>query len=115
MKRVWYHPDGVAITHIPGGSPADMDAEGQKLRDAGRDYAFAPHEDFEDQELAAFLPVDRKDRHKWRKNPAGRGCVVDPTVPDRPHPRQALLAKIDSANSVPELKALLTEIVKGGR
>ena len=114
MKRIWYHPDGVAITHIPGGSSRELDSEGAKLLAAGRAYAGAPHEDFQDDEILAFLPPDRTNRHKWRKNPAGRGVWVDPAVPDLPHPQQARLDQIARANTVAELKAILTTIVKEG-
>lgn len=114
MKRIWYHPDGVAITHIPGGSSEDLTSEGKKLLAAGRDYAAAPFEDFEDDVIAAFLPPDRTQRHKWRRNPAGRGVIVDPTVPDPPHPRQALLDRTNSANTVAELKAVIADLIRKG-
>ena len=113
MKRIWYDPAGIAITHIPGGTSADMDREGAKLLGSGRSYPMAPHEDFQDDEILAFLPLDRTQRHKWRKNPAGRGVVVDMTVPDPPHPQQDRLDKIARATTVAELKAILLDMVKG--
>ena len=58
MKRIWYDPAGIAITHIPGGTSADMDREGAKLLGSGRSYPTAPHEDFGDDEILAFLPAD---------------------------------------------------------
>ena len=115
MKRIWYHPDGIAVTHIQGGSSRELDSEGAKLLAAGRSYAAAPHEDFQDDEILAFLPPDRSQRNKWRKNPAGRGVWVDPTVPDPPRQpaQQARLDQIARATTVAELKAILTDIVKG--
>ena len=111
MKRIWYDPAGIAVTHIPGGSSRELDNEGAKLRAAGRSYAAAPYEDFEDDEILAFLPPDRSQRHKWRKHPSGRGVWIDPSVPDPPHPRQALLDEIDGANSLAELKRLMKKLV----
>ena len=115
MKRIWYDPAGIAITHIPNGSIADLDSEGRKLLAAGRSYAAASHEDFEDNEILTFLPPDRTQRHKWRKNPIGRGVIIDTTVPDPPHPQQELLSQVVQADTVPELKAILVKLIKGER
>ena len=111
MKRIWYDPAGVAITHIPGGTSRDLDSEGAKLLAAGRSYAAAPHEDFEDDDIKAFIPSDRVLRGKWRKNPVGRGVFEDLTVPDPPNPVQATLDKIVAATSLNDLKRLLVQIV----
>ena len=111
MKRIWYDPTGVAITHIPGGTSRDLDSEGAKLLAAGRSYAAAPHEDFEDDDIKAFIPPDRVLRGKWRKNPVGRGVFEDLTVPDPPNPVQATLDKIAAATSLNDLKRLLVQIV----
>ena len=114
MKRIWYDPAGIAVTHIPGGSTTDLDSEGRKLLEAGRSYAAAPHEDFEDDEILAFLPPDRSQRHKWRKNPVGRGVWVDSTVPDLLHPKQARMNEINAATSVADLKRILVDAVRNG-
>ena len=57
------------------------------------------------------LPQDRAHRDKWRML-AGR-IQPDMTIPNRPHPKQALLDEIDRAATVPQLKVLLTKLVRG--
>lgn len=50
--------------------------------------------------------------HRWRIR---NGVVVDdPTIPDPPHPRQALLNQVNQATTVAQLKALLFQIVDKG-
>jgi len=56
------------------------------------------------------LPRKRSQREKWRIR--GGQVVIDPTVPDPPHPKQALLDEIDGAQSLEEVKALLKRVVQ---
>jgi len=58
------------------------------------------------------LPSDKRDRHKWRIQ--GGQVRVDLTVPDLPHPRQALLDQVDAATTVAQLKAILRTVVDRG-
>jgi len=55
------------------------------------------------------LPRKRSQREKWRIR--GGAIVVDPTVPDPPHPKQALLDAIQRAQSLDDLKALMAQVV----
>ena len=57
----------------------------------------------------ANIPVDRSQRHKWRLQ--GQRCVVDPTVPNPPHPKQGLLDAIDNATTLAGLKAAVRQMV----
>lgn len=65
----------------------------------------------------SFLDVDntqlptRQDRRKWCIN--GSQMDIDPTRPDPPHPKQNLLNRVASANTVAELKAILIDLIKG--
>ncbi len=67
-----------------------------------------PSEDIDSSDL----PPDRSKRHKRRLNPANK-VVVDPSVPDPPHPRQKLLDGIESATTVAQLKTFLLESITG--
>ena len=58
------------------------------------------------------LPPDKRERHKWRIQ--GGKVRVDLTVPDPPHPRQALLDQVDAATTVAQLKAILRTVVDRG-
>ena len=58
------------------------------------------------------LPDEKTPRHQWRLV-AGQ-VVVDPAVPDPPHPKQALLDAIDAASSLAEMKAILKRVVQRG-
>ena len=59
----------------------------------------------------ASMPTNRTKRHRWR---LAQGQVVDDvTVPDPPHPKQALLDQIDQAPTLIALKSILKQIVKG--
>lgn len=55
------------------------------------------------------LPRKRSQREKWRIQ--NGKIVIDPTVPDPPHPRKALLDAIDGASSLDEIKSLLKQVV----
>jgi hypothetical protein len=95
----WENENGdVSVTTCVGG--VDPQAEAEELTKRGLIPKGAK---------ILFNPAlpDRSTRGKWRiKN--GR-IVVDATVPDPPHPRQALLDSIDSATSLDELKAAMRE------
>lgn len=108
--RIWYEPDGhVRITSFAHGIPeVDALAACKHLIVDGHISPDATFDDVEtEEELKALLPPDRSARHKWRKAPGCRGCIVDNTVPDKPNPKQAMLDAIDSAKSLDDLKAVL--------
>lgn len=54
------------------------------------------------------MPPTRIQRDKWRLQ--GNQVRVDPTVPDRPHPRQALLDEIEAATTVAALKVAVKKL-----
>ena len=56
----------------------------------------------------ADVPTNRTQRDKWRLQ--GNQVRVDPTVPDRPHPRQALLDEIEAATTVAALKVAVKKL-----
>ena len=55
------------------------------------------------------LPADASKRYKWRIQ-AGV-VVVDATVPDPVDPKVVLRARIAAANTLPELKAVIRDLV----
>jgi len=59
----------------------------------------------------ATLPIDRTKRDKWRL--LGQKVIIDPTVPDKLHPKQALIDRANSATTVDQLKAVLADSIKG--
>ncbi len=59
----------------------------------------------------ADVPRGKAGREQWRLRDGK--VVVDPAVPPRAHPKQALLDAIDGARDVGELKALLRQVVTG--
>ncbi len=114
--RIWYEPDGSVkvTTFAPNSSEPEQIAACAVLIADGRVGVSATFDDIESAGvLKTLLPADRSERHKWRKNPVGRGCVVNRTVPDLPHPRQALLDAIDRATTVAQLRDLLKQTVLG--
>lgn len=65
---------------------------------------------FIDVEEASLHALDRSLRHKWRT--VGQAVVVDPTVPNLPHPKQALLDEIDAATTMDALKAAVKKVIR---
>ena len=112
--RIWYEPNGVKVTTFaPGASESEKSSACRTLLADGRVEATATFEDVESVEaLITALPGDRSERHKWRKNPLGKGCVVDALVPDPPHPKQALLESINSATTIAQLKVAMREMIQ---
>lgn len=116
--RVWHRSDGsiVSVQRFLASEPdkiADALAKRKARGDLPDDVQFV--DVTTEAELAALLPAeaaqsDRK-RHKWRLRDGK--IVVDHTLPDPPHPKQALLDAVDKANTVGEVKALLRQIVAG--
>ena len=117
LVRVLQQPDGsLLVIHPamndrsrPPGIPDDVWAR------ARLDQTLIKHPEW--QGLPAVdvqsdtLPTDRTLRDKWRLT--GRTVRPDPAVPDRPHPRQGLLDAVDRANTVPELKVVLRQLLRG--
>lgn len=112
--RVWYEPGGaVKVTYLLDG--ADPGAIGAILKKDGHLHPGTTQFDdaVDEAELRTLLPPDRSQRHKWRKKAVGRGCEVDMTVPDPPHPHQQALDEINAAPDVPTLKVALRRFVRG--
>lgn len=110
--RCWYSPTGeVKVTHFIYDETRERDC--RLFLAEHPDWTW---EDMTAEEYRALQPPKTADgasvRHKWRKNPKGKGFVVDASVPDPPHPKQALLDEIDKAASVDELKALMKRLVR---
>lgn len=61
----------------------------------------------------AGLPQRREARHKWRVR-NGR-VIEDTTVPDLPHPKQAILDAIEAAKDLDTLKAELLNGIRRGK
>ena len=109
--RVFQNPDGnVRLMHL-----------NERYRRANEtDEEFLARETAKQPELAGLLfadvdattiLADRSKRHAWRLN-AGT-VIADLTVPDPPHPKQALLDEIASATTIVALRAVLTKVVQG--
>lgn len=65
-------------------------------------------------ENGAYLGPHRAQWHKVRLKDKGFGLKVlelDPTIPDPPNPRKEKLARLDAANSLAEIKAILKELL----
>ena len=58
------------------------------------------------------LPPDRENRNKWRLNPSNL-LFVDQSVPDTPHPKQALIDRAKAAQSVAELRSIISDLIQG--
>ena len=58
----------------------------------------------------AQIPPDRLNRTKWRLQ--GTSVVPDLSIPDPPHPRQALINEIAAATTIADLKLLLRKVVE---
>ena len=63
----------------------------------------------------ADIPANRVNRDKWRLQQVGNKfvCRVDNTVPDKPHPKQAMIDRANAATGVAELKAILADLLRG--
>ena len=66
---------------------------------------------FVDVPQADILTLDRSQRFKWRVQ--GQRIQVDPSVPDPPSAKTALLARIDAATNIAALKTILSDMVTG--
>ena len=58
----------------------------------------------------AQMPADRAKRHKWRRQ-AGQ-CVVDDSVPDRVHPQQTILDRINAAATLDQTKQAMIDYIR---
>lgn len=113
MKRLWYCPDGrVMVQGFASDDPRIIAAAVQSLRSVP---AGSLHEDVTDAEFIAMMPKDGAGKpdssqsHKWRKNPRGKGFIVDASVPDAPG--RVSSDEIDQARTVDDLKTLLRRMV----
>lgn len=57
----------------------------------------------------ADLPATRDKRHAWRLH--NGKVVVDATIPDLPHPKQALRDKVAQAKTIDDMRAILAEVI----
>lgn len=106
--RIWQEPGGaIKVTTLVAG---DLEQEAGKLRDSG---AISPGAVavWDGEASLAPLPPSRVNRAKWRWN--GARVAVDLTVPDPPHPRQALLDAAAQATTVAQLRAILVQVIQG--
>ena len=114
FARIWYEPSGaVKITTFVDG--ADPGTVARVLIQDGHVHQASTFEDYESEpELLAKLPADRSQRAKWRKDVLNGGVMIDLTVPDPPHPKQALLNAVDQAKTIADLKTILTDAIRAG-
>jgi hypothetical protein len=110
----------VRVFQNPDGSVRIMRLNEKHRLPAETDDQFFARETAKQPELGSLvftdmddvdLPASRAQRDKWRV--AGRRVVVNPAVPDKPHPRQALLDEIGAANTLEEMRAALVKVVRG--
>lgn len=64
---------------------------------------------FVDVQQTAIDGLSRAQRHKWRIQ--GQTAAIDPTVPDPPHPKQALLDQVDAATTIAGLKVVIKALI----
>ena len=113
--RVWYEPSGEVkvTTFIDGADPEAVKAI--LIKDGHLDAAATWDEAATQAELASLLPPDRGTRQKWRKNPGGKGVIVDATIPDPADPDQDLVDLIQAATGFPDLKIALRKVLQRAR
>jgi hypothetical protein len=111
----------VRVFQNPDGTVRIMRLNERRRRPGETDSQFFARETAKQPELAGLsftdvddttLPTSRGKRHAWRVM-AGR-VQEDAAVPDKPHPRQGLLNRADAAQTLPELKAIIRELIQGG-
>lgn len=107
ILRVWFRPNGL-VGHSDL-SPLPPERQGAEWARILADRSLPPDTPYVDMDAADLPPRAR--RHAWRKHPTELRVVVDPTVPDPPHPKKKLLDAIDQAATVDDLKALLKKVV----
>jgi len=110
LCRAISKPDGsVHIIHLNRRHQRPGETESQFLdREQPKDPSLVglPFVDLD----STILPADRSQRHRWRIQ--GGRVQIDLTVPDPPHPRQALLNQIAAATTVDQLKIVLQTLVR---
>ena len=118
MPIVWSKPDGsVRIMALSPRYLAGCRLSGETVAEAVTRIALSEQaknpQDLSDAVpsliTTASLPADRTKRHKWRLS--GGRCVVDDTVPDPPHPKQALLDEIDGASNIAQLRTAMKKLL----
>lgn len=117
--RVFQNPDGSVRINRPNPRLRnDGETDDEFIARIGADtvmkdpsLAGLPFQDVDE----ADIPADRTDRHKWRLQQLGQKfvCWPDNTVPDRPHPKQPLIDRANSATTVAELKTILADLIRG--
>lgn len=120
MPIVWTKPTGeVRVMTLSKKYIAENNLEGESVSDTV--MRLAPLEQVKNADLAdatftlirsSNMPTDRTQRHKWRLS--GDTCVVDNSIPDKPHPKQKLLDKIAGATTIEKLKAELLNAIRTG-
>ncbi len=103
LCRVFTHPSGeVSVMRLnPRAQGITFDGEVAK----NPALVGLPFIDVDD----STLPTDRANRHKWRiKNGA---LTVDHAAQDKPDPKANIKARINQANNIADIKAILRDIV----
>ena len=112
LGRVFTNPDGsVRVLRLNARHRGVEETETQFLERETAKQADLMALSFVDVDEAQ-LPSSRMKRHAWRVNPARTALIVDPGVPDPPHPRQALLDALDQATTIDQLKGLMKQMVR---
>ena len=58
------------------------------------------------------LPATRINRNKWRLD-ANRIVFVAQSIPDPPHPKQALIDRAKAAQNISELRSIISDLIQG--
>lgn len=111
--RVFQNPDGSLRflrlnerRRLPGESDADFAVRLGNAAIAGDSTLQGLF--FIDADPATF-PPDLSQRHKWRIQ-AGQ-VRLDPTVPDRPNPRQGLINRVRAAGTLDQVKVAIEDLI----
>lgn len=117
MPIVWTKPDGsIRVMQVVDSFLVAHQQPGEPLADTV--LRVAQQEQLKHPDLAdavptlvrsVDLPPTKAQRHKWRLQ--NNRVVVDSTVLNPPHPRQALLTAIDNAGTLADLKTILKNYV----
>jgi len=118
LHRVIYRADGSVMIMSPNSEVRLKDeTESEQLeRFYQRHLKGHPHHDgldYEDMDTSE-LPSNRADRGKWRKNPTGKGVIIDSSIVTPAELRQADKAALQAEREkpAPNMKVALDLILK---
>lgn len=113
IHRIYYRSDGSVTIML---LPKDSNELARVTEVWNSQPDIKGFDDLTEVEFNAMYPKDatgkpdRSQRDKFRRHPSGRGFHVDPLVKTKKEER---LSRINAANTIPELKQLLREMIDG--